>query len=790
MTIMQGLTDISDVERDDAPAWRRAAVSAPITGHGPRPESHSALCARGGRPASALVASPQVTAGPQGPDSDAARTMVALGWCAAFVDTVRLAVAGGLKADGFGFRAVAANGRTGRRVKGERVRLLARCGYLARHTSGLVVATEDGHEALRLAEAAGPDVLRDEADVMASVRKARRARQWDSHVGQDSHALPVLPGGGEERRRLSVARKGVERAVIKAEKTRKRTEALMRRARIRDRREARREAAREFERTAPRRCCRGVWPLEWRCGECRELAARGIEDFPALPAGSTNTNTQQNSDDTEGLGEMAGERRMTVKRITEFLWHATTRGHTYTIVKEDALEWPWIVVSPDGERIAHPSVIYDEPSTEDIRDIVGAHADGKPIPGLPAYSERAADAVPTPEEAAGESAEGSDADEAADVPAYSTPSPARATALDLNGSKWVAECDRHGPVSMALNKFGDAVVEVAAAYVYDNEQDAADAARTHMDAHTAQDADIMPSDDIDAAQALNFSRNQWRALNWMREGKVRETTDGFTAFDVSPDKADVSAKINKQRVPGLWAAGFVKVFAVAPGVRAFALTDDGEAAFRLWSQAVRIGAVTELEKDTKHTTVKDGPFRWLSAGDTWPGEVAAAQAAVDAEAKAEAEAAALRKAKEEHAALKAVTPTDDELAVIDALGYNGLDENAAAVLSAAYIGHVVTRQRPGATSVRLDGGTGRNNWRVTRTYNINGVEKPITPAADENLLAVSAHLTDATAERWHALYTMVDERYGVYQLDLTAAIDAGAAALALLDPAVPPTGPS
>lgn len=247
----------------------------------------AALFGAAPRPRLALVAGPQVEAGSQGPDSDAARTMTVLGWCAAFVDTVRLAVAGGLKATGSGFRAVDADGRTGRRVKGERVRLLVRCGYLARHASGLVVATEDGHEALRLAEAAGPGVLRDEADVMASVRKARRARQWDSHAGQDAHALPVLPGGGEERRRLAVARKGAERAAVEAEKTRKRTEALMRRARIRDRREARREAAREAERTAPRRCCRGVWPLDWRCGECRDLAARGIEDFPALPLGGT-----------------------------------------------------------------------------------------------------------------------------------------------------------------------------------------------------------------------------------------------------------------------------------------------------------------------------------------------------------------------------------------------------------------------------------------------------------------------------------------------------------------------
>ncbi|MFI1408783.1 hypothetical protein ACH4Y0_02410 [Streptomyces sp. NPDC020707] len=725
-----------------------------------------------------LVAGPQVTAGSRGTDSDAARTMTALGWSAAFVATVRLAAAGGLKADGSGFRAVDATGRTGRRVKGERVLLLARCGYLAHHTSGLVAATEDGHEALRLADAAGPGALRDESDVMASVRKARRARQWDSHAGQDAHALPVLPGGGEKRRRLAAARKGAERAAVEAEKTRKRIEALKRRARIRDRREARRKAARKAERTAPRRCCRGVWPLEWRCVECRELAARGIEDFPALSPGDSDSRAQQDHDnDTDGHTDMTGNRHITVKRITAFLLHATTRGQVYTIVKEDGCERPWIVVSSDGERIAHPSVINDEPLTDDIRNIVRAHADGKPVPGFPADSERAADAVATPEEAAGE---GSGADKTPDVPAYNMPTPARAVALDIRETKWVAECDRHGPVSMALDKYGDPVADVSAAYVYTSRDEADDAARLHRDGHAAKDDDTMTPDDIDAAQSLNFSRNQWRALGWMSEGKVRETADGFTAFDVSPDKADVSAKINKQRVPGLWLAGFVKVYAIAPGVREFGSTDEGAAAFRLWSQAVRIGAVTEPEKDTKHPAVKDGPYRWLSAGDSWPGEVEAAQAAVDAAAKAKAEAAALRKAEEERAALKTATPTDDELAVIDALGRKDLDENTAAALSAAYIGHVISRYRPGATAVRLDTSSNDDERHASRTCNVNGVENPITTEANDTLSAIPANLTDATADIWHALCTWVNERYGVYQLDLQTAMDAGRAALAAL----------
>lgn len=156
---------------------------------------------------------------------------------------------------------------------------------------------------------------------------------------------------------------------------------------------------------------------------------------------------------------------------------------------------------------------------------------------------------------------------------------------------------------------------------------------------------------------------------------------------------------------------------------------------------------------------------------------------MDAEQAATDQAAALRAAAEKAAAERSATPTADELTVWEALSAEGLDAETAAVLSAAYIGHVVTRHRPGATSVRLDKGTGKDERRVTRTYNVNGVEKPITPDADNALSAIPANLTDATAETWHALCTSVNERYGVYWLDLAAAIEAGAAALALLDQA-------
>ncbi|MDX3070077.1 hypothetical protein PV518_49545, partial [Streptomyces sp. ND04-05B] len=140
-------------------------------------------------------------------------------------------------------------------------------------------------EALRMVDLA-PAALQPEAEVMAAVRKARRARQWDSKDGQDANALPVLPGGGEEARRRAAARTAMKRWEERAEKSRKEGERIRARARIQDRRERQAEQKRRAEESAPCRDCRGVYPVEARCGRCRERAAAGLPliDFLALPA--------------------------------------------------------------------------------------------------------------------------------------------------------------------------------------------------------------------------------------------------------------------------------------------------------------------------------------------------------------------------------------------------------------------------------------------------------------------------------------------------------------------------
>ncbi|MER5984286.1 hypothetical protein [Streptomyces sp. NPDC001787] len=690
-------------------------------------------------------------------ESNARTELPRMGWCAGLADVLAAVYAGDLHADTSGI--VRRREGQGRRVRAALVELLASGGYIAVPRSGRrgpVTVTPDGVIAHRWCTAA-PDLLHADhrAAYWARVRVHHTGRTSKQSARDRARRLTPLPYGQEEERRRAAQMRQVEQWAKEMEATRERLAAE----------QAERDAQAKQEQAA-------AWARSEQEAEERQAVKDDRRDDGLVMS--------QHGPQEIVMG--TGRRRVTVTRVSPSIWEAVVRGAVYVVSKEGGEDWPWLVIAPDGTRIDVCSVINDAPYAASVRDIVRAHADaterGETFPERTPPGA----AVATPKETGqGRAAAGDDLPKVGE--AYSTPAPARAVALDLIGSQWVAECDRHGPVSRGLNKFGDAVADIAAAYVYDTEQDAADAARAHLDAHAREDADVMTPEDIDAAQALNFSRNQWRTLGWIRDGKVRETADGFRAYDISPNRADVSKKIRKTLVPRLWAAGFVKVLAIAPGARAFGLTDEGDRALRLWSNAMRINAVTEPEKDTRPAAVKSSRYRWLSAGETWPGEQEKAQASAEAEQAANERAAALRAAEEKAAAERAATPTVDELAVLEALNADGLDAEAAATLSAAYIGHVVTRLRPGATSARLDGGTGRGDRRVTRTYNVNGVEKPITPAAADVLSAAAANLTDATAETWHALCTTVNERYGVYQLDLAAAIKAGTTTLALLDQA-------
>ncbi|KOT51131.1 MULTISPECIES: hypothetical protein [Streptomyces] len=756
-----------------------------------------------------------------------------MGWCTGLADVLAAAYAGDLHADTSG--TVRRREGQGRRVRAALVKLLASGGYIAVPRIGRcgpVTVTPDGVTAHRWC-AAAPDLLHADhrAAYWARVRVHHTGRNSKQTARDQARRLTPLPNGEEEKRRRAAQMRQVEmwakemwatRERLAAEQAERDVQAVQKRstAWARSEQEDEERQAAEGDRRDDGLVMSQHGPQEIVMGTGkRRVTVKRISPsiWNAVVRGAVYVVSKEGGEGWAWLVIAPDSTRIGVCSVINDAPYAASvrdivRDHAGAMERGETFpEWT-LPEEPGQSRLAR---IGDSDA--------GGQAEQEPEPfgAAPEDADRTVTAAePGACDGYGCTATGprwkvaymqtsllctvhaakwgrvavAGLPAVVDLPkvgeAYSSPAPARAVALDLNGSRWVAECDRHGPVSMGLDKFGDAVAEVSAAYVYDNEQDAADAARAHLDAHAREDADVMTPEDIDAAQALNLSRDQWRTLGWISDGKVRETADGFTAYDISPDRADVSKRIRKTLVPRLWSAGFVKVFAIAPWARAFGLTDEGARALRLWSNAMRINAVTEPGKDTRHASVKGSRYRWLSAGETWPGEQRKAQAAAEAEQAANERAAALRAAEEKTAAERSATPTADELTVLEALNTDGLDSATVTVLSAAYIGHVVTRLRPGATSARLDGGTGRGDRRVTRTYNVNGVEKPITPAAADVLSTGAANLTAATAETWHALCTSVDERYGVYRLSLVAAIEAGAAALALLGQAAPPTGPS
>ncbi|MFI1169206.1 DUF3560 domain-containing protein [Streptomyces sp. NPDC020801] len=207
----------------------------------------------------------------------AADTVPGLGWSPAMADVVGYAAAGELHADGVGgFRRGEDVGT--RRVDRERVRLLIGAGFLKapeRALPGPVECTADGREALQLV-ALNPAGLLPEGEAMGAVRHAKRANQWMSRERQEANALTPLPGGEEVARRRAEAARRMEEWEREAAERRARTGAILARAEEEEAEERRQAEARRAAEAAPCVNCAGVYPVEARCGECRDRAAAGL----------------------------------------------------------------------------------------------------------------------------------------------------------------------------------------------------------------------------------------------------------------------------------------------------------------------------------------------------------------------------------------------------------------------------------------------------------------------------------------------------------------------------------
>ncbi|MGW3563600.1 DUF3560 domain-containing protein [Streptomyces sp. NPDC000941] len=762
-----------------------------------------------------------------------------LNWSAGVAEVMAAVVAGDLAADTSGI--VRRREGEGRRVPAARVALLVSGAFIqvpGEGKRGRLMPTEDGAKVARMCQVFPEGLHEDDKTAQEARRKAAKKPRVSSDRAKElSHTLEPLPGGAEERRRLDALMRWAE--AQDARQKRERAEL-----------DARREAAQERERA------------EQAAAEAERDRERSEREQAACDRQFDGVVLTVHGDKHGGAFTMGkGKRRVTVKKITDGLWHGITRGQTYVIAEEKGQDWPWVIVSPDGKRIGNPSVINDQPYADSVRDIIRAHADGEALPQPAVTADQPAadqegevsDGIETPADRCEVRPEGGpgrfmvwdtvcntfavrfrpdgdasreraqretdalnaeDSDRvnpgitqgdapAVDVPAY-TPAPAcRAVALDLNETRFGVECDRHGPQSMGLDKWGEPTEFAHKVQAYDTRADAELMAADHLTRHAQADADVMSPEEIEEAAAWAFSEAQAQAMAWIDGGAVVETAEGFRADDVSPTKFDVSAKISKARMVGLWRAGLVKVFTNGSGLRAFALTPEGRRAWELWTNARRIRAVEHAARDTKHADAKDGkPYRLLSDGALFDGE---AEAAAKIDAKRQAAQDEARRSKETQAIAAATIEEAgaEELALWDALkaeqatydtAGDVLPEHAPdaaealAVLSAAIIGHTAGRFRKGATSVRIDEGANPDERKVTRTYNRNEVEKFATKEMTDALGRVAHNLTADNARAWRPLCSYFDDKYGVFRLDLAKAIEAGRALLvqrATADPDAP-----
>ncbi|ANZ13359.1 hypothetical protein O1L44_30330 [Streptomyces noursei] len=195
---------------------------------------------------------------------------------------------------------------------------------------------------------------------------------------------------------------------------------------------------------------------------------------------------------------------------------------------------------------------------------------------------------------------GEEGDQAAVAPApvpvpvegnYISRPAARATALDLAEREWAVECDRHGPMTVLVDKFGEPTERRDRAGVFTGREDAEYAAGLHLDEHQRRDAGVMTPEEIDEAAALALSSAQSNVLWWAHDGKLFETADGFVAEDTSATRFDVNTRVAKGRVLTLWAAGIVGAAAGGPGCRKIVLTAKGRRTRDLWRRARQIEAV-------------------------------------------------------------------------------------------------------------------------------------------------------------------------------------------------------
>ncbi|WP_181800372.1 hypothetical protein [Streptomyces ipomoeae] len=137
-------------------------------------------------------------------------------------------------------------------------------------------------------------------------------------------------------------------------------------------------------------------------------------------------------------------------------------------------------------------------------------------------------------------------------------------------------------------------------------------------------------------------------------------------------------------------------------------------------------------------------------------------------------------------------PVDEESALLEALNQEiavyqaaellpaqrALADQDLALCSAALIAHTLQRHDRGAAAVRIDEDCDPDERFASAVVSAEGAERDLTDAESDDLGALACNLTDGNALAWRPLCGHVDDRRGVYYLQLDAARQAGRELLA------------
>ncbi|MBT2509734.1 hypothetical protein J7I98_28460 [Streptomyces sp. ISL-98] len=98
--------------------------------------------------------------------------------------------------------------------------------------------------------------------------------------------------------------------------------------------------------------------------------------------------------------------------------------------------------------------------------------------------------------------------------------------------------------------------------------------------------------------------------------------------------------------------------------------------------------------------------------------------------------------------------------------------------SAALVAHALLRHDSAVAAVRIEEDSDPDERYASAAISAEGAERDLTDAESDDLGGLDSNLMDSNAAAWHPLCRDVDDRHGVYVLDVAGALESGREVLA------------